>query len=155
MKSIPNLKQFDEQWKDGRSVQFAALMDFCNLQHSKLAKHLQTYKERVVHVSGRSGAMSICLWSIGIPQGSTSNLCQCTLACLPNAEPKLEATSWRAGHSRPCQLARLGYNARLSLRYSPHSTFRKKGQSISLCDKVLRDPPDAVQVKRGRCVVCW
>ena len=34
--------------KDGRTVHFASLMDFCHLKTAELAKHLQTHKERVV-----------------------------------------------------------------------------------------------------------
>ena len=37
-----------EAKKDGRSVHFASLVDFCHLEHTELAKHLQTYKGTVV-----------------------------------------------------------------------------------------------------------
>ena len=34
--------------KDGRSVQFASLIDVCHPKHSELAEHLQRYRGRVV-----------------------------------------------------------------------------------------------------------
>ena len=37
-----------EAKKDGRSVHFASLVGFCHLEHTELAKHLQTYKGTVV-----------------------------------------------------------------------------------------------------------